>query len=73
MMQAMTVQLQSLIENAETVPGLEGLGLLKVDMSGTSVGGRVVMMHLLFGAGAKAMPGLLFASVHSASYLQMCH
>ena len=70
MMLAVNDSLQSLLENAETVPGLEGLGLLNVDMSGTVVGCRLVMMNWLFGAGASAMPGLLFASVHCASYLQ---
>ena len=35
MMLAMTGILQSLLENAETVPGLEGLGLLNVDVSET--------------------------------------
>ena len=72
MMLAVTTSLQFLLENAETVPGLEGLGLLNVDMSGTVVGCRLVMMNWLFGAGASAMPGLLFASVHCASYLQSC-
>ena len=72
MMLAVNGSLQSLLENAETVPGLEGLGLLNVDMSGTVVGRRLVMMNWLFGAGASAMPGLLFASVHCASYLHLC-
>ena len=72
MMLAVTASFQSLLENAETVPGLEGLGLLNVDMSGTVVGWRLVMINWLFGAGASAMPGLLFASVHCASYLQLC-
>ena len=72
MMLATTENLQSLLENAETVPGLEGLGLLNVDMSGTVVGCRLVMMNWLFGAGASAMPGLLLASVHCASYLHLC-
>ena len=45
MMLAVTGVLQSLLENAETVPGLEGLGLLNVDMSGTVVGCRLVMMN----------------------------
>jgi len=59
------------VENADTAPGLAGLGLVSGDATGTfrTVDGRLVMMNLLLGAGAKAMPGLLFLRVHSAAYL----
>lgn len=59
------------VENADTAPGLAGLGLVSGDATGTfrTVDGRLVTKNLLLGAGAKAMPGLLFLRVHSASYL----
>ena len=56
------------VEKADTVPELEGWGLVS-DASGTVVGGRLVMMVLSLGAGAKAMPGLFCRRVHFGSYL----
>lgn len=57
------------VEKADTVPELEGWGLVSDDARGTTVGGRLVTIILSLGAGAKAMPGLFCRRVHFASYL----
>ena len=57
------------VEKADTAPELKGWGLVSA-ATGTFVGGRLVMMILSLGAGAKAIPGLPCLRVHFGSYLQ---
>ena len=57
------------VEKADTAPELEGWGLVSA-ATDTFVGGRLVIMTLSLGAGAKAIPGLLCLRVHFGSYLQ---